>query len=413
MAMQVTGEWGSLLDQLVRVRPRQHSDYSEAIRSGKLDPVWPILSSGHRLPKRTMETIATRTEMPINTLKTWRKKLRTDSEWRPDPHRCGVHLTLGLEIEDLIVDDLHELLRQRMYLPRKVVIAKAKAKVNELIDGGALTAKREWKCSDNWFRGFLKRGKFSFRMFHTFRRAHPDDDIVQSFLNEYEVARMQFPESLIVNMDETSWRISNNSMETLALSGADDVQVLFDPSEKQCLTAIAAISRDGSKLPLWVICRGKTDRCEQRFLADRKIQQHIRNDRLKFTFSPSGWTTTDVAKDYLKWLRERNRNRYSYLLWDVFSAHRSQDVTGYALEQKIHLAFVPAGLTSVWQPLDRKVFGSLKQRARERFDNLAVVAALRGQEFHLDWVDAINILVETWMSISDEEILSSWKTLED
>jgi hypothetical protein len=60
-------------------------------------------------------------------------------------------------------------------------------------------------------------------------------------------------------------------------------------------------------------------------------------------------------------------------------------------------------MTDAYQPLDRRIFGSLKARASARFDDLWVENP--GRELSL--VDAIKVLLEAWASVMQEEILNA------
>jgi hypothetical protein len=72
----------------------------------------------------------------------------------------------------------------------------------------------------------------------------------------------QYPGDRILNADETSWKIINNRMVTVADYGAEAVPCKFDGEAKGCTTALATIDAAGRKLPLWVICGGAPVRCE-------------------------------------------------------------------------------------------------------------------------------------------------------
>ena len=48
-------------------------------------------------------------------------------------------------------------------------------------------------------------------------------------------------------------------------------------------------------------------------------------------------------------------------------AHRKIEVVKEATELNIEMIFIPAGLTGVYQPLDRRIFEILKAKARRYF----------------------------------------------
>jgi hypothetical protein len=67
---------------------------------------------------------------------------------------------------------------------------------------------------------------------------------------------------LIVNTDETSWKLIDNCTVTVADRGVEGVVCEFERNVKVCMMVMASIDTVWSKFPLWIICRGKTHRCE-------------------------------------------------------------------------------------------------------------------------------------------------------
>jgi hypothetical protein len=194
-------------------------------------------------------------------------------------------------------------------------------------------------------------------------------------------------------------------MVTIADCGSEAVACEFDGNVKECLTVLATIGAAGSKLPLRVICRGTTIRCEAELR--HHLVSEIHTAKLVITHQESGWTNRTVAGDYLWWLPDRVKGQRLCLLWDCFSAHGDEDVKSKAERAQIALEFVPAGLTGEWQPLDHRVFGSLKSRAKALFDE---------QWF---WDDSIELTIATvvafllraWDSVAQDEILGGWNKI--
>ena len=75
-----------------------------------------------------------------------------------------------------------------------------------------------------------------------------------------------------------------------------------------------------------------------------------------------------MSRRYLDWLHKWNGGDHKYLLWDLHSSHRSDQVKEHSRTCEVTLQFIPAGMTDHWQPLDYRIFGELKQRAKARFD---------------------------------------------
>ena len=73
----------------------------------------------------------------------------------------------------------------------------------------------------------------------------------------------------------------------------------------------------------------------------------------------------------------------------------------------MHLESIPAGLTDEYQPLDRRIYGSLKARARQRFD---LYMRKHGAD-SIDFEVAIEILLDAWKSITEDEVRHAWDHL--
>jgi hypothetical protein len=80
----------------------------------------------------------------------------------------------------------------------------------------------------------------------------------------------------------------------------------------------------------------------------------------------SGWATANLIVQYLEWLHTEiaDRRPCFLLVLDIHPAHRTDPAGAAAEECEIELLFVPAGGTSEYQPLDCRIFGELKSRAR-------------------------------------------------
>jgi hypothetical protein len=100
------------------------------------------------------------------------------------------------------------------------------------------------------------------------------------------------PPERIINCDETMWRIVPIGLLTCAPGGNDGVTVLLNAAEKEAITALASTTVAHDKLPLFLIARGKTTRCEHSQLGptDDCVSAHC----------PSEWTTGNTFHAYLQ-----------------------------------------------------------------------------------------------------------------
>jgi hypothetical protein len=96
----------------------------------------------------------------------------------------------------------------------------------------------------------MRRSGFSLRRPQVRRRPKPNNEILAKFLADVEIAFEQYPRDRGLNADETSWKIINNRMVTVADWGSGGVAYKFDGNVKGCVTVIASIAATGSKLQI-------------------------------------------------------------------------------------------------------------------------------------------------------------------
>jgi hypothetical protein len=446
---------------------RRRNSYVEKIP--ELEPIFCYLAR-KRVPRGAVSEIAGDTLIPIDTLYDWRRKLKKNSIWRPGLLKSISHRALTYEQEELIASVIRtEFIATGLYCPPRYLNILAlriahdagrtrtatpdmdrenytqrrrrdstdeddflqeldsldacdESSDDELTDNGEPPSSDEsragkrtdpeaawgeeitFRASNHWRQAFMERWGFSLRKPHPRRRPVVDDAKRLQFLDTMREILETTPPWLVLNTDETSWKLLNHSFLTIAQRGEETISCLFDRDPKACITAIATIDAAGRKLPLWAIAKGKTERSE------RRMREHCRaeiaREDLIVSHQESGWTGRDVALQFLHWLADRYR-RPIVLVWDLFSAHRDREVQETAGRLGIRLIFIPPGLTGECQPLDRRVFGNLKQRARRRFDN----EVLQGRSERFCLGSALRLLVEVWRLITQDEILGAWDHL--
>jgi hypothetical protein len=141
------------------------------------------------------------------------------------------------------------------------------------------------------------------------------------------------------------------SRKVLAEKGTEIVTLASTTSDKIFFTALGAISAAGQKLPLWVLAKVKTRRCERKFAVHPEV---------KFRHADSGWST-DNPIAYINWLhRKVAQGLQCILILDLYPGHWTHAVFDAADANDIELLFVPAGATGRFQPMDRRLFGEIK-----------------------------------------------------
>jgi hypothetical protein len=124
--------------------------------------------------------------------------------------------------------------------------------------------------------------------------------------------------------------------------------------------------------------------------------------------SESGWATENIIINYTEWLHKQIADGCPCaLILDVYPTHRTDRVFAIAEAYDVELLFVPAGGTGRFQPMDRRVFGELKARARAAFDRRRWLA--EGEEISHD--ESVDILIQCWNAIPAENIRKAWNVV--
>ena len=213
----------------------------------------------------------------------------------------------------------------------------------------------------------------------------------------------------MANMDETAWRLLYAGDLTWAKKGAASVKIRVNHNTKEAITAIATITADFQKLPLYLIAKGKTE------VAARNQVGGVEGFDYRSGYSVSGWNTKETMLKYLQFFREymdekfNTRNQTLHLLLDIYKSHCDSAVSEYCEQNKINLIYIPAGCTDLYQPLDIKVFGALKGMARGLW--YTNYCSNPNQKFNKR--EATKTLLTCWQNLSTSSIESAWKQYVD
>ena len=382
---------------------RPHENYDDLFRqeNGPFRDMLNELASPNRLADGRIMEISRDTGINAKTLEGWRTKLRKDPNYKAVHGHKGWARRLGAQREDEVAETIEEeYISQHRPCPRTTVAALLTSKGREIDN--------DFEAGRTLVNNFLVRRDWSIRTAHPRRRTEADDGIVASFVSDMQVAQAQFPDGAqIFNVDETCWRVINGRLQTVAPIGTDDVTVYTTADMKASLTAIAGCSKSGTKLPLWILAKGSTERCERKYRSAPRLRHYITSGLLIVDHTSNGWSDGELARRYLVWLQKYARGPCC-LLWDLHSSHRREDVKQLAQELGMGLEFVPAGQTDQWQPLDRKIFGNLKMQSVKLFNEMVTKKKLTD----VDLVDAIVILAEAWGNVTQEAVVDAWSIFE-
>ena len=344
--------------------------------------------------------IADGTGVPISTIYSWRQRWMGDRSWRPTNSAHGKHHRVFTDEEEQGISE---------YIFKNFIMAN-RAFTNQDFKDLCMSAFLEkhkdgpipaFSVSQGFIQDFKDRNFFSTRRVNPKKRPERDPVKEQQFLHRMKEILENVDHDRILNVDETFWSCAPMDLTTWGRRGDEEVHVDIDASEKAGLTVVACVTASCLKLPLWLIAKGKTDACHEQ-LGDP--QGHL------VAHSESGWSTVDTFSQFLMSVRERfPDDEPVYLLLDLYSVHRSEEIKQLAESLMIRLIFIPPGMTDQYQPLDRRVFGVLKQYMR----------LLWRREYMTDPSQrfskrkAVQLLVPAWERISTQIIRCGWALFDD
>lgn len=169
----------------------------------------------------------------------------------------------------------------------------------------------------------------------------------------------------IGNADETPVWFDMPRNYTIAEKGTKEVPIKTSGYEKQRVTVMLAITADGRKLTPFVIFKRKTS---PKTKANEKLFPHDVIVRCQ----EKGWMTESLMLDWLKsvWGRRPGAllNLPSILCLDAFRGHLTDAVKKNIRGLNSELVVIPAGMTSVLQPLDVSVNKPFKTYVQEEYE---------------------------------------------
>jgi hypothetical protein len=228
------------------------------------------------------------------------------------------------------------------------------------------------------------------------------DETIEEWIQMLSATLAGNNRDLILNCDETAWRLYPENILTWWDTGMDDVSIHADGDEKGCMTVLATVSASHRKWPLFFVAKGKTQRVERSQIGD--VPNHWR------AHSESGWMRSEIFCQYLGHIREQvPTGEHIFLICDVHASHRSAEARTLASELNITLLYIPAGATDKLQPLDRVIFGVLKSEARRLFRRRASYdPGLKRSKR-----EAVEDMITAWDMLSVTALEAAWRLYEN
>ena len=367
-----------------------------------------------------VSTIEDKTGLNRSTIYNWHNKLIQNPNWSPlickkiPTHKAMTDLLEDSIMNHIITNFLNKGLQFNDRLCKMIALQFWEQYPEEHIASS-------FKASYNWIKNFKSKYDIVNRHVHYKRRPIKNEKymrIIKEFYDRVINIYKQHEENdtlyLMLNIDETSWKTFNFGEMTWAAKGAEHVEFSSVWNDKECITALAAITADPElyKLPLCIIRKGKTNQ-SKRVFSDC-------NEYFQLFITENGWSTSECFAQYLIWLRAELNERYKEkdnftetteidLILDLYASHATEELKKIAKILHFNLIYIPAGATDAFQPLDRYVFGALKNMARAIFYQLYVVNP--NMSFTLN--EAVKVLISCWADLTDKTLAKAWNIYSD
>lgn len=172
-----------------------------------------------------------------------------------------------------------------------------------------------------------------------------------------------------------------------------------DAQQKLSFTALATVSMNGDKLNLMVIAEGSTNLCHRQFGAYQNCNDIV------IVHSPSGWMNEEIFLFYLQLLSNAANNSPCCLICDCYGSHITDQCFQKADELDIFLIVIPAGGTSLFQPLDIAIFGILCHIGSSIFEELYD----NDPNIPLNKETGLFVLYSAWQRLTRHQVCAAWK----
>ena len=414
---------------------KERRTYTTQIQNMIKEETWYLLGNANWNPP--IADLAKRYDIDQSSLKYYRQKLKENINWMPNLQRGEKQRLFTKEEEKAVIDNLINKARAGIPITNEIARQSFLAEMNKIIDEPNRLEEfksRNFRASDKFIRALYKRHDVSRRRAHLKRRSVALDLLhreIANFRNSvltYLQSNPIKPEN-VLNADETFWRQVEFARTTIAYKGDDNIHIYTDVNEKAGTTVLATIDSCGGILPLLIIAKGTSNRCEYSQLGfsnpvGQANPNPFTNTIHYTTHSPKGWMNEDIWLTYLNQLRQLrpydpqfpqdSLQNQIVLLYDAFGAHSTTKAMELAGRLNIQVFHIPAGCTDECQPLDRRIFGSMKQKAcayiSRQIANLPGINESNAQmpQYRPSKKDSIELLIRTWEELSINQITNAW-----
>ena len=380
----------------------RYNDYSKIS-----DDMPEILQRLSKTPRGGLSQVADETGIPLSTLSRWHQGLIKNPNFNPLDRKWGEHRRIFTDEEE---DSLADFIMENYIIPglhftdadfKDLAMQAWYEKYMPMLESEDEEVRKQYKefhCSAGFIADFKYHHMFSSKVFHLKRRSDPNSEVEKKFMEEMKELFRTVPLDRILNADESGWKLLPKGLLTWGETGVDNMSRQGNVNDKSQVTVLATITASKTKLPLLFVAQGKTTQVENSQIGD--VGYHWK------AHSESGWVTDEVFSYYLHKIREHfNDDDPLHLVMDLYPSHMTDRVLQDAKDLNIIIHIIPAGLTDVYQPLDRKIFGILKAKARYYFRMRREL----GKPITATKAEACQDMVKAWEGVLSGMIGSAWE----
>ncbi|EGT53384.1 hypothetical protein CAEBREN_03992 [Caenorhabditis brenneri] len=242
--------------------------------------------------------------------------------------------------------------KEKKRVTRKVIQVQAKT----------MSTAFEFKASNGWLEGFLRRHNLTTRRPTTVCQKPPADyvDQIASFVVYVEKIRQENNYDYIYASDETAVYLDCSHSKTVTEKGSKQVPVLNLGHEKAHITVMLTARNDGYKCKPYVLLPNKKPIAS--------IVKEFGKD-LELSWCKRTFFDDQLSEDYLKRVMGNSLFAKRLLVWDSYRSHTSNNTKKVLRSLKIDTAVVPGGTTKFLQPADVYWNFAFKSKIRQEYEN--------------------------------------------
>jgi hypothetical protein len=202
-----------------------------------------------------------------------------------------------------------------------------------------------FEASDGWLHNFFTRHHITLRRKITVSQKVPAvlAPKLLSFFTFVRKLRMQhgYPLSGIGAMDETPIWLDMAADTTVDHIGSRSVPIKSTGNEKARITVCLAAKADGTKLPPFLIFKGK-----------RPDKELLKVSGVVCVMNDKAWMNEELTQQWLSRVWGTFAFGRRLLVWDAFRCHLQDVVKDVLKKSKTDMAVIPGGCTGLIQPPD-------------------------------------------------------------